>query len=187
MNTAIARNAPTCASRLADQIAWADANGYTAMAALGVWTRIIALVWRALDTDAGADAIERVRGERPGGDRPAQHLIVETQAIRIAGALRLVDDADIGALTRAQTSVMTRSPNASAKTPGPRSAPAPRLASAHPRCDGSPMRALEARDGPGRAGARTPIARRSRTGTRNVRAGKALGRRHKTSSPETQA
>ena len=106
MNTAIARNAPTCASRLADQIAWADANGYTAMAALGVWTRIIALVWRALDTDAGADAIERVRGERPGGDHPAQHLIVETQAIRIACALRLVDDADIGALTRAQTSVM---------------------------------------------------------------------------------
>ena len=70
MNTAIARNAPTCASRLADQIAWADANGYTAMAALGVWTRIIALVWRALDTDAGADAIERVRGERPGGGPP---------------------------------------------------------------------------------------------------------------------
>ena len=106
MNAPMTATAPRSADRLAEQIAWADANGYTAMAALGVWTHIIGLVWRALDTDAGADAIERVRGERPGRDRPAQHLIVETQAIRIAGALRLVDDADIGALTRAHTSVM---------------------------------------------------------------------------------
>lgn len=105
MDTAIARNTPTCASRLADQIAWADAHGYSAMAAVGVWTRIIGTLWRAIGTEAGADAIERLRGIRPTREHPAQHLIVETQAIRIAGTLGLIDNADVGALNRASTSI----------------------------------------------------------------------------------
>ena len=103
--TAIAPRAPTNASRLADQIAWADANGYTAMAALAVWTRIIALVWRAIDTDAGASAVEALHGVRPTRERPAQHIIVETDAIRVAASLELIDNAEAGALIRACTSV----------------------------------------------------------------------------------
>ena len=88
------------------------------MAALEVSVRIIALVWRAIDTDAGADAIEALRGDRPGPGRPAQDLIVEGQAIRIAGALGLVDDADVGALTRAHTSVMNAVAEGFGEDPG---------------------------------------------------------------------
>ena len=103
--TTTAVRTPTNAGRLADQIAWADANGHTAMAALAVWTHIIALVWRAIDTDVGADAVEALRGVRPTRERPAGHIIVEADGIRVAASLELINNAEAGALISACTSV----------------------------------------------------------------------------------
>ena len=75
------------------------------MATLAVWTRIIGLVWRAIDTDAGTGAVETLRGVRPTRERPAQHIIVEADAIRVAASLALIDSTEAGTLIRACTSV----------------------------------------------------------------------------------
>ena len=118
VHTHTSSRALSTGDRFADQIAWADRQGFNAMAALAMWTKVMALVWKAIDTETGADAIEARRGIRPERAQPAQTLVVETEAIRIAAELALIDAADVGALTRAHCSVMTATAEGFDEDPG---------------------------------------------------------------------